>query len=790
MEDASMNAWTWRTRLGVTALALTLLSFAAPAGRAAAPALAPTKDEDAKKLAQLAKDLEANGVNVPHWLRATVGFAPDLDGFPAEAHVYFDLPDVVKLRAAYQAIENAKADSGAVLLDLLGKRLELEKLDKKGDKLTDEERAAGVKIAEQMLELLKKLNPDFKVNDVRTLQIKFVFKPAPERPKLADEDRNRLAVLAQYLEQSRNGGPVAALKRYFSLDADAAHLLLWESGTCQLAFERAFAEKQTKEPKFLEQLVARVNEDALKHKDRTLERTALLWPKAPQRQPGDDELPALTPPRGPKFPDAPKAVRGAGQRAEDYRKDNAEAASLKPADVRKTVGNPTGIFFAAEARADNALPKPAALEYTPGAGAADGKLTVTFANDTKRTLAPVHAEDARVAFEMIYGANAAKPGDGVPLLVLDGPHSYFEVKDGKLLRGRRREVTLHPALLDRELALACVRIDGLPRSRQWLLDEIDADPAWGRFDKDEAARRKQALRQTADWVFDPWTNLARKFGPHSSVFRLTDVPLLIRGGDGVLAVERDDPSGRWGEPLRRSTFIEADLIIQKYSDLGRKAGEVKRPANYQAEAYQLMAELVPTSAELQRLNNFAAVLAVVRWAKAGEAKFAAPPKPKDGPRTPEAVAVYPDKVVPLPGGSRDEVLKRETGKLDAALKDLADKDAIKKLQTLCAKVIEAIEAEDKDTLEKLAKEVTELERTSAEVRLYQELVEAKYAEILTINHSTPPGKRPDLKVEERRLKPLVEKLTALAEESPAEYLLGTNLVTRFLKRLEDQTKID
>jgi hypothetical protein len=784
-----MNAWTWRkqTRLGVAALALTLLSLVTPAVRAAEPALVPAKPEDAKKLDQLARDLEAAGVNVPQWLRSTVGFAPELDGFPAEAHVYFDLPDVVKLRAAYRAIENARADSGAVLLDLLNKRLELEKLDKKGEKLTDAERAAGVKLAEQMVALLKKLNPGFKVDDVRTLQIKFVFQPAPERPKLSDEDRNRLAVLAQYLEQSCNGGPVAALKRYFDLDADAAHALLWESGTLQLAFERSFAEKLGKEPKFLEQLVARVNEYAIKHKDRTLERTAILWSKAPEKRPGDDELPALTLPRGPKFPEVPRAVRGADKRAEDYRKDNTEAASLKPADVRKSVGNPTGIFFAAEARADNALPKPTAIEYTPGPGTADGKLTVSFADDSKRTLAPVHAEDAWVAYELIYGKNAAKPGDGMPLLVLDGPHSYFEVKDGKLLRGRRREVTLHPALLERELALACARIDGLPRSRQWLLDEIDADPAWGRFDKDEAARRKQALRQTADWVFDPWTNLARKFGPHSSVFRVTDVPLLIRGGDGTLVVERDDPSHRWSEPVRRSTFIEADLIIQKYSDLGRKAGEVKRPANYQAEAYALMAEMVPTSSELQRLNNFAAVLGVVRWAKAADAKFAAPPNPKDGPRTPEAVAVFADKVVPLPGGTKAEVLRQEVAKLDAALKDLADKEPIKKLQALCAKVIEA---EDKDTLDKLAKEVTELANSSPEVRLYEELVEAKYAEILTINHATPPGKTPDLKAEERRLKPLVEKLTGLMEESPAEYLLGTNLVTRFLKRLEDQTKID
>src|SRR5262249_41386402 len=163
----------------------------------------------------------------------------------------------------------------------------------------------------------------------------------------------------------------------------------------------------------------------------------------------------------------------------------------------------------------------------------------------------------------------------------------------------------------------------------------------------------------------------------------------------------------------------------------------------------------PVSSELQRLNNFAAVLAVARWAKSAEAKFAAPPKPKDGPRTPEAVAVFADKAVPLPGGTKAEIPPQEVDKRDAALKDLAAKEPIKKLQALCAKVVEA---EDKEALDKLAKEVTELANSSAEVRLYEELVEAKYAEILTINHSTPPGKTPDLKAEERRLKPLVEKL--------------------------------
>ena len=176
-----------------------------------------------------------------------------------------------------------------------------------------------------------------------------------------------------------------------------------------------------------------------------------------------------------------------------------------------------------------------------------------------------------------------------------------------------------------------------------VLDEINADPVWTRFDKDQAARRRKVLEQEADWLFDPWTNLGRKYGYHSSVFRVTDVPLLLRGDGNSLVVERDDPDGCWTDPLRRLTFIQAEVVIQRFTAKGTPIPGVKRPENYEAEAYKLMAELVPTSAELQRLNNFAAVLGVVRWAKSHEAKFAAPAKPKDGPRTPEARQCFPKR---------------------------------------------------------------------------------------------------------------------------------------------------
>jgi hypothetical protein len=780
----TLSSWLKRSRPGVAALVVVLVGLSA--GWADEPKLGPKKAEDAKKLSQLAQDLEKNKTNVANWLRTTLGFSPELNGFPLDAHTYFDLPDVVKLQAAYDARESAQADTGAILLELMNKRLELDILQKKEDSKKEEQK----KLAEDIIALFKKLNPNFKLDDSQTMLVKFVFKPLPKRPILPENDQQRLAVLAQYLEQARNGGPSEALIHYFGVTADAAHLLLWESGTVQRAFEGALLQHEEKErTAFLETVVKRANEDALKRKDRALERTAILWSKAPQKEPGDDDLPPVTPPRAAKIPDAPAPVLTPEKRADIYKKDIAKAVSLKPAEVRKRADNPTGIFFASELRADPALPKPASVEYTPGSDATNGKLTIAFADGSKRTLAPVQAEDAWVAYEMTYGSAAAKAGDGIELLVLDGPHSYFEVKDNKLLTAHRREVIVNPALLDTNLGLACVRIDGMPRTRQWLLDEIAADPAWSHLTKEQAARRRQVLEQEADWLFDPWTNLARKYGAHSSVFRVTDVPLFLSGGDGVLLVERDDPEHHWSDPLRRRTFIEAEVVIQRYTQLGRPAGAVKRPEYYQPEAYKLMAELVPVSVELQRINNFAAVLGVVRWAKGADAKFTAPAKPKDGPRVPEAVAIFPERIIPLQGHSKDEVLKQETAKLDAELKKLAENAKVKEFEEVCAKVLNT---DDDEARAKLAEKADELARSSAEVRLLEDLVEAKYTEILLIGRKMMANddKKPDLEAEKKRLIPLLRKLDKLKEESPAEFLIGASLLDRYLKRLEEQGKVD
>ena len=287
----NVSLWLKHTRPLVAAVALVLSVLAA---RADEPAFGPKKAEDVKKLEQLAKDLEKNKTNVANWLRTTLGFSPELDGFPLDVHAYFDLPDVVKLRAAYAACENTKADTGTLLLQLLEKRLALDVVQKK-EPLNDADRETITKLAKEIVEAYKQFNPKFKLDDVQGELVKFTFKPAPARPKLTDEARKRVAVLVQYLEQSRNGGPLHALNRYFAVDAAAAETLLWESGKVQLAFERALALKMEKDPKFLDIVIKRANEDALKFKDHTLERTAILWPQPPKKEPSDDQLPAATP---------------------------------------------------------------------------------------------------------------------------------------------------------------------------------------------------------------------------------------------------------------------------------------------------------------------------------------------------------------------------------------------------------------------------------------------------------------------------------------------------------------
>jgi len=172
------------------------------------------------------------------------------------------------------------------------------------------------------------------------------------------------------------------------------------------------------------------------------------------------------------------------------------------------------------------------------------------------------------------------------------------------------------------------------------------------------------MKQMVEWAFDPWRNLDVFYRRQRlSVFRLVDVPLVVKPGvqDSALRVMRDGED--YDEMLRSRAFISMLLHVQLVKDDSSPKGDAEEVKKFARESYAVMGDLLKASPELQRLNNFAAVLGVVRWAKSKGATFAEPQKPKGGPRTPESLAVFSDLVVPLARVKAEDVRKAEGKRL-------------------------------------------------------------------------------------------------------------------------------
>src|SRR5262249_45019100 len=155
--------------------------------------------------------------------------------------------------------------------------------------------------------------------------------------------RARVAVVARYLNDPRNGGPTEALKRYFGKSTTQAQDLLWRCGSLQLALEVELARgDDAKET--LDDLINRVSPDAKKRKATPLDRVATLRP-APEIKNGDELVVASKP--VPKQPEPPAAVMKAEDRAAEFKKYGDKAGSMKPADVFKRAGYPAGVYYSA-----------------------------------------------------------------------------------------------------------------------------------------------------------------------------------------------------------------------------------------------------------------------------------------------------------------------------------------------------------------------------------------------------------------------------------------------------------
>ena len=269
---------------------------------------------------------------------------------------------------------------------------------------------------------------------------------------------------------------------------------------------------------------------------------------------------------------------------------------------------------------------------------------VTFKNKkSERSLLNVNPEEARAAWEMLYGKDALKDGDGTPILGLEqGGGSYHEIGKTSVRRTARRDVIVHPALLDTELAAAGIRVELLANNRDWIHAELDADASLGA--KDSHARA--AMKQMVEWAFDPWRNLDVFFRRQRlSVFRLVDVPLVVKPGvqDAALRVI----ARRRG--VRRAAALAGVHLdaAARATDEGRQLAEGRRAGGEEVREgvvrrHGRPAEGVAGTAAAEQLRGRARRGALGE-VEGGDVRRAA--EAKGRARTPESLAVFSDLVV-------------------------------------------------------------------------------------------------------------------------------------------------
>jgi hypothetical protein len=249
-----------------------------------------------------------------------------------------------------------------------------------------------------------------------------------------------------------------------------------------------------------------------------------------------------------------------------------------------------------------------------------GRLIFRFEDGSTRFVRSVLLEDVYAARAITFGGVADVPqmkeGEGVGLLGIFDPVEYFDCGETALIHeGRQWKIVMHPALANTDLGWSTLMTDTLPIVRSQFLKLVQEN--CGPDDLKQAQGLLDA--EPGDWKF-------------------TDVPLVVEAeGDELVVCREATPDDDYPEDLRRQAWIGVVGF-----------GRGGQAPEFSDRFYRLVPALVRASHDYDRLNNFAKVFALLRWAKAKGAKFdEAPGQPPIVP-TPDSVIITEEGIVPAP----------------------------------------------------------------------------------------------------------------------------------------------
>jgi hypothetical protein len=257
---------------------------------------------------------------------------------------------------------------------------------------------------------------------------------------------------------------------------------------------------------------------------------------------------------------------------------------------------------------NSALPPPTSVSYSPQ----KSELVVSFGSSAAR-YGPVSRDAAAAAARLVEGSPISwTPGQAIGLtsLILDDAVEYRTCSSRE--SSTAWNVALHPALVDLDIGWSTVMADVIPIRTKALLDAVRAAAG---------SEAESAVRDVVD-EFD------RDDYRHN--WKVVDVPMTIESEDNRLILRRSDTDG-FPEGTTRHAFITMNAFF----------GDFDKPhvdTDFTNAFYMIVPTLTHAFYDYRALNDFAAVLAIYRWAKASQATITpVAPTASKTIRTPEAI---------------------------------------------------------------------------------------------------------------------------------------------------------
>lgn len=619
-----------------------------------------------------------------------LGYTPFVD-----AAEFARWPAIRKIEAAYLAAEQAELSKGGErFLAMMSKALAQEY------RAARSEAALGSYI------------------DVRDSPDTIRFAPPPQGKRVARAPHvEAIKVLSRYCAGGPLGSTDLVIERYFGLDASRAFEILRGSRSSEDALLTAFAEVPEAEREGKLRVLTR---DVSKHYRSVRYETALARyldvdshglagmkgeppPEGPKPGPpgggggGGGSGRGRPPEAGPRAqtrPAVPSGRPGGGGAAANYSRILSQYARSGSRSFRVMARGARGFGGVVMGNEVAAPGVPSAKRISfEGTAAAEGRLVVELSNGEKYNY-PALAEDALAAHLIVFsGAGdvaGLEKGQGVGLVGIDDRTDYVRLGDTSILeRGAYFRVALHPALVNTDLGWAILMVDVHPIEPTQLLAQI----------------RKEAAAQGLPAELERY--ITRLFGSMNrkgnlGTWKVVDVPLRISTSGRDLRIARDGSD--FPNAMREGNFLE--MRVPRLSDADAKAiegGEAvdeegidRRLQNYDEQFakdfYRVLPTLTAHAYDYYRLNRFAAVLAIYRWAKQTGGTSAKPTGSTKTQPTPDAILFTAAGVKPI---------------------DPAEYGALRKQQLLAVK--ERIKTLERDTPD-LQKQASDLDRIQGELQ--------------------------------------------------------------------------